>query len=597
MSPTRPMAIGLAWLIAATLSTGASAGQVLVTKLGEVASLADLAKSHANREALLAPNPAKTEMPRHLMPDGKPQTTQPPLSTLPLEAPPIDAHRAPSPVNFTGLSFADGQSLGAGVIEPSDMGLAANNHQVVQAVNLALKVLSDIGAQVVAPVSLYTFFNVPNQQPQIPYFLSDPVVLFDQYGGTDSFCVSACGRFIVTALITDFNIFNAILVAVSKTSDATGGYFLYMVSAQLGNSQCAANTCLADFPKVGYDANGIYLTADLFAADGSGAFVGAAIYALPKAALEAGANNAFQISALGEVFPAEFVIVPMVPALGEPSPAANGGTMYFQTARNIMDGSRTVRTFAIYNTSQLNGGNPALMTLATADETAPQYNPTVFMTQPQDLSAGPECTSAGYTKPPALQGGYNSLAPNVVLASGNLFGAIPTGARDASGLAVNQILVLITRPTPGAANPPALATRVATAARLSGSMIGTGISLGYPSFALKTDPTSLVGASGVLSFSFVGNSSTTTPPGFPSVGAIAFSGNPVSVSVLTFSGTEVADGFTCATGAERWGDYSMSAVDAVTGTFFSGMEFTPGGLPTGQQANWGTGIIATSGIP
>ena len=54
-------------------------------------------------------------------------------------------------------------------------------------------------------------------------------------------------------------------VAVSQTSNPLGKYFIYHVRAFSDKvSGCGGKDCFPDYPKAGYDRNGLYIGANLF---------------------------------------------------------------------------------------------------------------------------------------------------------------------------------------------------------------------------------------------------------------------------------------------------------------------------------------------
>src|SRR4029077_5155078 len=85
--------------------------------------------------------------------------------------------------------------------------------------------------------------------------------------------------------------FNHLDIAVSTTSDPTGSWGVYSLPVQNNGTQgtpdhhCNNGFCLGDYPHIGADANGIYLTTNEFALFGPGFFYGVNVYAIPKHAL------------------------------------------------------------------------------------------------------------------------------------------------------------------------------------------------------------------------------------------------------------------------------------------------------------------------
>src|SRR6185437_3335028 len=86
---------------------------------------------------------------------------------------------------------------------------------------------------------------------------------------------------------------NHLDLAVSQTSNPNGSWNIYKIDVTNdGSNPSPANACpcLGDYPHIGADANGIYLTTNSYPWNGNG-FDGAQIYALSKAQLAAGAAS------------------------------------------------------------------------------------------------------------------------------------------------------------------------------------------------------------------------------------------------------------------------------------------------------------------
>ena len=122
---------------------------------------------------------------------------------------------------------------------------------------------------------------------------------------TDPSCIydAQTQRFFVVVLTLDpqvpgpcqgvFSCVNHLDLAVSQTSNPTGSWNIYQIDVTDDGSP--GNTggpcpCLGDYPHIGADANGIYLTTNAYPW-GPGDFDGAQIYALSKAQLAAGAAH------------------------------------------------------------------------------------------------------------------------------------------------------------------------------------------------------------------------------------------------------------------------------------------------------------------
>ena len=118
--------------------------------------------------------------------------------------------------------------------------------------------------------------------------LTDPSCLYD----------AATQRWFVVVLTLDrnsaggLNLVNHLDIAVSQTSNPTGAWNIYKVDVTNdGTNSGGANPgpYLGDYPHIGADANGFYITTNAYPWNANG-FSGAQIYAFSKAQLAAGAS-------------------------------------------------------------------------------------------------------------------------------------------------------------------------------------------------------------------------------------------------------------------------------------------------------------------
>ena len=83
---------------------------------------------------------------------------------------------------------------------------------------------------------------------------------------------------------------NHLDLAVSQTSDPTGGWNIYRIDVTNDGTNTGGKNpgpYLGDYPHIGADANGIYLTVNAYPWHANG-FSGAQVFALSKAQLAAG---------------------------------------------------------------------------------------------------------------------------------------------------------------------------------------------------------------------------------------------------------------------------------------------------------------------
>jgi hypothetical protein len=196
-------------------------------------------------------------------------------------------------------------------VEPPDQGMCAGNGYIVEAVNDVMNVFSAATGASVLPdntatnivtgfprnvnhaVDLNSFYGYPpavnRSTGALGQFVTDPSCLYD----------AATQRFFVVVLTIDrtatggLSTTNHLDIAVSQTSNPTGGWNIYRVPVKDdGTNSGGANPgpFLGDYPHIGADANGFYITTNAYPWCCNG-FSGAQIYALSKAQLAAGAAS------------------------------------------------------------------------------------------------------------------------------------------------------------------------------------------------------------------------------------------------------------------------------------------------------------------
>jgi hypothetical protein len=195
-------------------------------------------------------------------------------------------------------------------VEPPDQGMCAGNGYVVEAVNDVLNVFNQSNGSSALP-------NVPNVVAGFNTDVNHAVDLNSFYGYapainratgvraqfvTDPSCLydAATQRFFVVVLTLEtfpngaFTHVNHLDIAVSQTSNPTGSWNIYKTDVTNDgiHNPSAANACpcLGDYPHIGADANGFYVTTNAYPWAGNG-FNGAQIYAYSKAQLAAGAAS------------------------------------------------------------------------------------------------------------------------------------------------------------------------------------------------------------------------------------------------------------------------------------------------------------------
>lgn len=476
-------------------------------------------------------------------------------------------------ISFDGI-FHRQQRLANGgnqfSVEPPDQGLCVGNGFVLEAVNDVLNIYNTSGVpQLSFPLDLNTFYGYSAQFDrssglQGP-FVTDPSCYFDV--DTQRWFV------IVLTLEVDpptgnFTGPNHLDLAVSQTSSPFGPYTIYRIPAQDNGTDgtpdhgCAGGFCYGDYPHIGADANGIFLTTNEYALFGPG-FHGAQIYGLPKQELAANASTItlVQFDTRDASFQLDghpgFTVWPATSPGGIYS-GAHGGTEYLLSSVAVFNDSQTdnrLRLWTLSNTKSLNT-SPA-PTLEAAVLNVEQYGrPPKAEQKAGDFPLG-ECLNDVNCATNLILGFPDPFAPNpeykldsndsrmqqVVYANGKLWAALDTA------LLVNNV------------NKAGVAWFVinphAEKVDMQGYIGLADTNLVYP--AVGVTPS----GRGVIAFTQTGINDF---PGaaYASLDAVAGAG-PVTFAQ---AGAGPADGFSGyaifnfpGPNRPRWGDYGATAVD------------------------------------
>ena len=312
---------------------------------------------------------------------------------------------------FEGLNLFQQRYARGGnqfTVEPPDQGLCVGNGYVLEAVNDVINIFNGSGQSVLPDntatnivagfptdvnhaVDLNSFFGYApaiNRSTAVRgQFVTDPSCLYD----------SATQRFFVVVLTLEtlsngsFTGQNHLDLAVSSTSDPTGAWNIYRVPVQndgtdgtpdhgcpLNNDGTGHGACLGDYPHIGADAYGFYITTNEYAFFPGSVYMGAQIYAFSKTALASGAASIaisqFDTRHSGVGGHPGFTVWPAQ------SPASNqfnlnaGGTEYFLSSDAAAEAqcdsgavcfqgagtSNHLLVWSLTNTSSLNTATPSL---------------------------------------------------------------------------------------------------------------------------------------------------------------------------------------------------------------------------------------------
>jgi hypothetical protein len=494
-----------------------------------------------------------------------------PVSSKHKSNPELGAH-------FQGLNFHDQRFANGGnqfSVEPPDQGLCAGNGFVLESANDVLQVYDTAGNALLnggQAVDLNTFYGYPpaivrsgpNAGQRGPS-ITDPSCLYDQ----------AIGRFVHVALTLDhvgltasLNGNNHLDIAVSDTGNPMGSWTIYKLPVQNNGTEgtpnhgCNNGFCLGDYPHIGADANGIYLTTNEFAFFGPGFFYGAQIYGIGNNVLTGGNGSVVLFNTLGAGPDGAGFTVWAAQTSGNQFNTDNGGTEFFLSSNAVFSDSGTSNSILLWtmlNTSSLNSASPAptlgLSTLAVDTYAVPPRAKQPAGNRPlsqciADTIILPNCntTVAGvgshdnttFGPPNGSLNSNDSRMQQVAYANGSVWGALDTavnvGGQNRAGIAYYVI------------NPNS------EKITLQGQVGIAKTDLTYPAVAVTQ------GGRGVIAFTLTGDND------YPSaaLAGLDAKGGMGDVQVAA-AGAGPWDGFTSyvifGSGRPRWGDYGAAAVD------------------------------------
>jgi hypothetical protein len=575
-----------------------------------------------------------------------------------VDATPILAANAGLKVSIDGLNHRQQRTANGGnqfSLEPPDQGLCVGNGFVLETVNDVLRVFRTDGAPAGGVMDLNTFYGYPaainrSTGARGP-FVTDPSCLFDPTTKRFFHVVLSLEVKPTAPSAGSFTGANHLDLAVSNTSDPTGAWTIYRLPAQDDGTEGTPDhhcfrqpkppahrtnpaACLGDFPHIGVDARGFYITTNEYEFFGD-AFIGAQIYAFSKARLASGAASVavthIDTSHSAPNGKPGFTVWPAQASIGQ-FDLRNGGTQFAlsSTAADeaqcnsgvVCVGSGTsdnILLWALTGTASLDSATPSL-TLSNASLEVGRYSmPPRSEQKTGDFPLGQcinDTTLATPFGPGCWQILFNPPAPahdevishldssdtrmmQVTLAAGRVWGALDTA-------------VLVNGKTKAGVEWFAVQPRF-NDGKLRGEVTEEGYlavarnNVIYPALAV------LPNGKGIMALTLVGQDYNPTAA-YVSLSADEGTG-PVRIAA---PGRGPSDGFTGYKAfvgdppRTRWGDYGAAAVDGTTIWIASEYinqtctlaQFTAGVTPTSlgsfgscggtrtSLANWGTRISA-----
>jgi hypothetical protein len=494
-------------------------------------------------------------------------------------------------------------------VEPPDQGLCVGNGFVVEAVNDVFNVFNTSGDSVLPDNtaanivggfprnvnhavdlnSVYGYAPAINRStgafgPEI----TDPSCIYDAQTQRFFMVVLTLDRVGTTSALSHINHLD---LAVSRTSNPAGAWNIYKIDVTHDGTNTGGvnpGPYLGDYPHIGADANGIYLTTNAYPWLANG-FAGAQIYALSKAQLAAGAANV----TMAHLDTSGMVNVPSDAGSTQPGftvwPAQTPGMQfagnieYFMSSNAADEATHPVAgtggnyvssqliVWTLSNTSSLNSGTPALSlsnrVLPVGTYAIPPKQqqpgsgsaPTANAPQGMCINDTTTVTIAGtgcwklLLNPPepahnevvSRPDSNDTRMQQVTYANGRLWGALDTAINPGGGAQRAGIEYFVVNPASG---------RLV----LDGYLGASGFDFTYPAIGVTTS------GRGVMAFTATGDS---TYPSAAYAAIDALAGVSSWNIVPGGQGAAPADGFTSYKAQvgtpirTRWGDYGAAAVD------------------------------------
>jgi hypothetical protein len=452
-------------------------------------------------------------------------------------------------------------------VEPPDQGLCAGNGFVLETVNDVMRVFDTAGNPVTGVEDLNSFYGYIAAINRISGvrgpFVTDPSCYYDP----------TTRRWFHVVLTLDVNPAtgaflgsNHLDVAVSQSANPTLGWNIYRVAVQddgtagTPNHGCSLGPCIGDYPHLGLDANGFFVTTNEYSLFGP-EFIGAQIYAFSKRALESGAGSVAvtQINTHGmDNGNSGFTLAPST-TVGSGNGQSQDGTEYFLSSNGTDEAhgngvpvsvrtSNQIIVWSLNGTQNLREDNPELAlrhSYLTVDRYSnpPPSDQKVGSTPLKDCLNSAPCSTYlnGIPDPFAPEQEYaldssDSRMLQTTLAAGKLWGALDTSLNGKAGIEWFQVNV-------GGESP-----RLAR----DGFLGLTGQNLTYPAIGVTAE------GKGVMAFTVLGSSY------FPSAGFATIDSHGTGAVQIAKLGVGPADGFSGYNlygnpPRPRWGDYGAAA--------------------------------------
>jgi hypothetical protein len=459
-------------------------------------------------------------------------------------------------------------------LEPPDQALCVGNGYVFEAVNNAVAVYSAASGARLALQSLNSFFGYPVEIDRTtgaagPKQTTDPTCLFDP----------STGRFFLTILTYDSDAAgnqvpagtNTLDTAVSTTGNPLGSWSISHIDAtddgHNGSQNHSSCPCLGDYPHIGVDATGYYITTNEYP-DFTDGFNGSQIYAMSKAQLASGATSVtvtqIDTSRAAPGGQPGFTVWPAQSPTVASYATQAGGTEYFlstdaaEEANNTTGASTHLLTWSLTNTASLatapNVNLHVVSSTVSKYAVPPAADQKVGPTPLADCLNVTACAKLVLGTPDKFKeterplDSLDARMQQVTYVSGHLYGSHGT-AVDVGSPAVQKagIAWYITAPS------TATNGNLSTAVLHSGRVAVAGNNLSMPTLGARTNGSAVIGVT------LAGANH------YPSAAYINLtSGGTTSAVRVLAEGVGPEDGFSGYRGfggRPRWGDYGAAAID------------------------------------
>ncbi|MDB6044060.1 MAG: hypothetical protein JWM63_2611 [Gammaproteobacteria bacterium] len=539
-------------------------------------------------DALASDAPGNFNRPRH----GRGKLPKHPLDTPIVPTSLLAGGNPELSLSFDGLNHRQQRLANGGnqfSIEPPDQALCVGNGFVVEATNSVLRVFDTNGTALTAVQALNPFFGyaaaINRTTGAFGADVIDPICHYDPDNNRFVVAITTLHHVGTTG---DFNGKNTIDVAVSNTGDPTGSWTIYYIPAQNDGTDgtpdhgctldgATPGPCFQDYPHIGADRNGIYITTneyDLFGPN----FNASQVFALSKAQLAA--HPASISVTLVENLHVDglpgFTVWPATSPVGNYSSERNDTEYFLSTIADVCPlaycTARRIGLFAVTNTASLNSTTPALGITSRTINSQTYVDPPKANQKPGDFPLGqcindttiptvfgPGCWQLLFNPPEPAHDEVEShpdasdtRMQQTWYANGTLWGSAATGVQVNGQLKAGVAWFAVSPKINGAG-------KVEGQVKKQGYLALANNNLTYPAIAVGAN------GRGVIAFTVVGGDH------YPSAGyaPINASGSVGAIHVAA-EGLGPTDGFTSYKAfvgdppRTRWGDYGAAVTDGTS---------------------------------